>query len=209
MPLTAPRPVAGCYGRRRPLGERHGAALAALRQPEGDALAMDVLPAQAGAFAKPRARIDQEDAEAAVELRFLEDGGEEPRLLVRFQKADPARLLLQAFEFRQAPDVAHPVGLAQQLAERRHLPVDRRIAVAARAQRGDQRVQHGVGKFRKCRAEENLVEFADKGGHVVFVGASPAPKEDRHSVREGDAGRHAGLSGYPCPEADNEGDKCR
>src|SRR5690606_25814744 len=96
------------------------------------------------------------------------------------EETDAPLAFLLATEFRQAVNVAHLVGLAQQLSQRRKLPVDGRIAVAVLAQPADQEVERVLSERAELATEQKLVELTDEEGDTVFV-RSIFPQQISHS----------------------------
>ena len=82
----------------------------------------------------------------------------------------PLRSFLTA-KLGKAVDVSHFASLAEQLAQCSHLPVDGRVAVAALAERPDQIIQRLLAEGAEPLVQEDFVDLAQKGLHVLLVPA--------------------------------------
>jgi hypothetical protein len=101
--------------------------------------------------------------------RSVGNRGEEHQLFLLGQEPQSTRTLLLPTEFRQAMDIAHLERLAKQLLQRRHLAVDRCVAVSTFAKDADDFVECLLTEGRKLAAKQDLVYLAQKGRHIVFV----------------------------------------
>ena len=92
---------------------------------------LHVVPDQPERFAEAATGVDQEDAQTVAVLAAAAHRLEQPVLFLVVEEADSPGTLLLSPELRQAVNVPHFMRLSQQFAERRHLAVDGRVAIAA------------------------------------------------------------------------------
>jgi hypothetical protein len=130
---------------------------------------VNVVPVQPGGLAEARAGVNEEHGKLPVVLRTMANFSKQPLFLVDLEKADAAAALFLAAKFGQAVNVAHLACLAEQLAQSSHLTVDGRIAVATLAERSDQAVQRLLAKGAEPLVEEDLIDLAQEGPHILLV----------------------------------------
>jgi len=108
-----------------------GTASSRLGDPESCPSIHDVPPTETNSFANPGPSIDQKNTKVLVMLRLIGYRRKQPCLFIGFQEAYPTRSLLLPTEFRETVDLTHLARLSQQFAQRCHLSIDGRVAIAA------------------------------------------------------------------------------